>query len=183
VLLLAITFPFLWWIYRPLILILFRFVLPIAVLAFIGYFAVRAMQLGEPAGPNENFSTSLKRAWSEFSSLFRKYFKTIALTLIVGTVVFVGSVLLYTKLSKGSDTEKQLARMSQALDKQKTQLGSYPSDLSGLIGNDPLKREWYKDTWGTSIEYTVTNNGGGYKLSSAGPDKVKGTGDDISLVK
>jgi hypothetical protein len=179
VLLLALTFPFLWWMYRPLIWILFRFALPLAVVVFIGYFAIRALQLGEPTQGDGTFARNLAKVWDEFVLLIRKYFKTVAITVIVATLVFVGSAITYTKLSKKSVTEKQLARMSQSLAKHKDQLGSYPADLAGLVGNDPLKREWYQDSWGNSIEYSITKNGAGYQLISPGADGVKGNGDDV----
>lgn len=181
VLLLALTFPFLWWMYRPLIWILVRYALPIAAFIFIGYFALRAFQLGEANGQNEKFFENLGKAWNELVLLIRKFFKRVALTIIIATLVFAGSVITYTKMSRKSDTEKQLARMARALDKHKNELGNYPANLSELIGNDPLRREWFQDAWGNKIEYSITKNGAGYQLVSAGADGVKGNGDDLTV--
>ena len=46
---------------------------------------------------------------------------------------------------------------------------------------DPLKREWYHDSWGNSIEYTVTKSGAGFQLISPGSDGVKGNNDDLTV--
>ena len=157
-----------------------RFVVPISALVFIGYFAFRYKQLGEPAGRAvQGPMQTIGKIWTELIYVVRKSFKTIVLTIIVFTILSVGSIIAYTSYSKKSVTEKQLARMSQAIAKHKNQLGNYPVDLAELVGNDPLKREWFKDSWGNKVDYAVTKNGKGFQLTSPGADGVMGNGDDL----
>ncbi len=182
ILVLLVTFPFIWWIYRPLIWILFRFVLPVGIIGFIAYFAFRALRLGDVNGslPGEgSFSQKLGVAWREFIFVVRKYFKTVALTAIVFILVFVVSAIAYTKSSRRAVTQKQMDRTAQALSKHKNHYGNYPANLAELIGNDPLKREWLRDAWGNPIEYSLTKNGLGYSLISPGADALTGNGDDV----
>ncbi|HVD97871.1 MAG TPA: type II secretion system protein GspG [Cytophagaceae bacterium] len=178
ILMLLLTFPFLWWIYRPLLWLLFRVALPIGLIIFLGYFALRALQLGERSSMEGNgFGQNLQKSWTEFVNLLRKYFRKVALTIVAVTILFVGSVLVYTSYSKTSVTEKQLSRTAQALVKYKNHFGNYPQNLSELIGNDPLKREWYQDAWGNQVEYTVSANS--FTLTSYGKDGIKGNEDDV----
>ncbi len=182
VVLLAVTFPFLWWIYRPLLWAVFRIAIPLGLLAFIGYFAIRASQLGEnseTASPGNGFLTTLGKIWKELMLGIRKYFKVAVGSVIVVNLLFVALVLGYTKYSRQTVTEKQMQRMTQSIARYKSELGYYPADLSALIGNDPLKREWLLDSWGGRIEYSIVKNGAGFQLLSPGADGIKGNGDDI----
>lgn len=40
-------------------------------------------------------------------------------------------------------------------------------------------RELTADTWGSPLDYETWDKGQGFRLTSFGPDKEKGTGDDI----
>jgi hypothetical protein len=176
------SLPFLWFIYRPLLWIFFRFALPVGIVVFIGYFGLRALKLGEIRGngpDNDEFREKLHHFWIDFSALVRKSFRKVALAVILVTVVFVACAIGYTRYSRKGLTEKQLARMSQSLEKYKAHYGVYPNGLAELIGTDPLKREWYHDAWGNKVEYSLTNNGLAYTLKSAGADGVVGNEDDL----
>ncbi len=184
ILLLVFTFPFLWWIYRPLLWVIFRVALPLAAVAFIGYFALRAFRIGESSGPElhkNDFLQNLQAVWGESIAALRRSFKTVALSIIGGTLVFVVSVTVYTHFAKKSRTENQMNRTAQALVKYKNHYGSFPADLATLIGNDPLKREWFQDVWGNQMLYVSTKNGQGYTLTSLGADGKTGTSDDLTV--
>ena len=53
----------------------------------------------------------------------------------------------------------------------------YPADIRELKKN--LDGETLDDEWGTMVKYELTENG--YVVTSAGPDKIHGTSDDLRL--
>lgn len=182
IIMLLSSLPLLWFLYLPLFWAFFRFVLPIGIVLFIGYFGLRALKLGARRGngpDNDEFIEKANHFWIDFRVLVRKALKPVAFTVIVVTIVFVACAISYTRYSRKGVTEKQLARMSQSLEKYKAHYGVYPNGLAELIGTDPLKREWYQDAWGNKVEYTLNNKGLGYTLKSAGADGVAGNEDDL----
>ena len=175
VLLLLITFPILFRIYR--------FFLPIAALGLIVYFIIKFVQLGNipgntPEGSTENFT----KVWSMFTDVIRKQFRVVMISSIIAVVISVVGILIFNQYSKTGATEKEMSKISQGLEKYKNHHGAYPTGLTELIGNDPLKREWYQDSWGNEMSYTTTKSGG-YRLISRGTDGKAGTVDDLILDK
>ena len=176
ILLLLITFPFLWRIYR--------FIIPLGIIGLIIYLIYRFMQMGKipsslPEGTMRNFTS----VWTEFKTTVRNSFRTMAITVISLVILSVTGILLFGQYSKKEATEKEMARITQSLAKYKSSLGNYPASIAELVGNDPLKREWYQDSWGNEMNYSVNKDGLGYQLSSPGADGKLGTGDDLVLEK
>lgn len=56
--------------------------------------------------------------------------------------------------------------------------GRLPASLTDLADGTLV----FTDEWGTPLGYRVSTNGQGYSLHSAGPDKLWGTGDEISYL-
>ena len=63
--------------------------------------------------------------------------------------------------------------------------GRFPAALSALVENDgapawhgPYLRTPPTDAWGTPLSFQAAENT--YKITSAGPDKALGTGDDLT---
>jgi hypothetical protein len=182
IVLLLVALPFIWVLYMPIVWALIRFLIPLAALGFIIYFAIRFTQIGKIIETgSDDTSRIVSKIWIESIAFIRKAFRPIAYTIISVLVIGVLTALLVKQFSKGSDTEKEMSRIALGLAKYKNAYGQYPADLAELIGNDPLKREWLQDTWGNGMEYTRTKNGTGYKLSSPGADRKSGTTDDLIL--
>jgi hypothetical protein len=182
ILVLLVTLPFIALFYMPIFWALLRFLLPLAALGFIIYFALRFTQLGKTmeTGSGETLNV-LRKIGIESIILLRKSFRKIALTVIIAIVVGVVAILVVKEYTKRNVTQKQMLRMAQSIAKYKAAYGQYPLGLAELIGNDPLKREWLQDTWGNGMEYSLTKNGAGYKLSSPGADGKPGSADDLTL--
>ena len=176
ILLLLLSFPILWRLYR--------FLIPLVVIGFIVYVIFRFIKTKENAsvisqGVLQNFTS----VWIEIKTLVRTFFRRIVLTSSVVIVLAVLVLLSYGHYSKSSVTEKEMALMTQSLAKYKSHFGYYPAGLAELIGNDPLKKEWLQDSWGNQMAYKVSKDGLGYKLSSPGVDGKIGNGDDLILEK
>jgi hypothetical protein len=179
IVLLLVTFPFILFLYTPLLWVLFRFLVPLAILGFVAYFGIKFLQMGtESKGSSENFA----KVWTSFSNFVRRNFLKATLTIVTVSMLAVAMILAYKHYSKGGLTEERLQKMSQSLEKYKSHHGAYPAGLADLIGNDPLKREWFQDSWGNSIVYIPSANGG-YNLSSPGADGKLNTSDDVVVMK
>lgn len=76
-------------------------------------------------------------------------------------------------------TKKEISEISERMEKWKVHYGAYPGQLNELIGNSPLQQDWSKDAWDRDYTYTVTGNGNGFLIVSAGSDGKFGTKDDI----
>lgn len=171
ILLLLVTFPVLFRVYR--------FMIPLALLGLLAYFGVKIFQLGKSSGNNpEKGTTDFTTLWYQMMNLFITKIRAIAITGIIMIVLSVGLILLFNNYSKAELTEKRMDKMAQALEKYKSHLGNYPSGLSDLIGTDPIRREWYQDAWGNAMTYNLSKEGS-YKLVSAGPDGKSITNDDL----
>ncbi|APQ17464.1 type II secretion system protein GspG [Maribacter hydrothermalis] len=114
----------------------------------------------------------------------QKYFLQPSSIMVILFVV-VGSISAflffgYQRTSIYPDkTEKEIAEISQRMENWNEKLGQYPSDLKELIGNNPIRQDWKKDAWNREYEFTITENGKGFLIMSAGPDGEFKTEDDI----
>lgn len=77
------------------------------------------------------------------------------------------------------NTEKEISEMSDRMENWNKKFGQYPTELNELIGNSPMRQNWAKDAWNHPYEYTITENGKGFLITSAGSDGKFGTEDDI----
>jgi hypothetical protein len=174
VLILLISFPVLWrW---------YRFIFPFALVGLIMYLAFRFIQSGNTALPDGSMQ-KFTDVWTTFISSLRASFRKIIIGIIIFITFSVGGILFYGKVSKGKDTTKRMILTTQSLEKYKSNFGSYPTGLADLVGNDPLKKEWFRDYWGNEIDYKTTNNGLGYELRSPGEDGKSGSTDDVVMRK
>ena len=80
-----------------------------------------------------------------------------------------------------------IAVLSSAINLYEIDTGRYPWSLNSLIQNDDEVSNWSgpyikgkipMDAWGA--QYLYTQDAGGYKIVSAGPDMKPGTDDDIT---
>ena len=69
--------------------------------------------------------------------------------------------------------------MSDRMENWNENSGKYPTELNELIWNSPLRQNWKKDAWNREYEFTITENGEGFLITSAGFDGQFGTEDDI----
>ena len=167
----------------PLLFRIYRFFIPLLLVGGLVYFGIKFFQLTN-ASENKAGDTSsdLAKVWYTILAIVRKQFRVFVISGICIVGVSVALILAFNQYSKSSVTEKLMNRMIQAAEKYKSQLGYYPSSLTELIGNDPLRREWYQDSWGNTIIYTIKKEGG-YRLSSSGADGAAGNSDDLILEK
>ena len=88
----VVTFPVLWRLYR--------FVLPIAALGFIIYFAIRYTQLGKIAGSASSSAyPSILLVWSELVIFVRKYIRPFVISTIVVLALAVAGTLFFKDYS------------------------------------------------------------------------------------
>ena len=106
-------------------------------------------------------------------------------SIILVTVLVVGSIsafllFRYQRTSIFPErTKKEIAEMTERMEKWNEKFGKYPTDLNEFIGNNPMRNEWKKDSWNRPYQYSVTENGKGFLIVSAGSDGKFKTKDDI----
>lgn len=99
--------------------------------------------------------------------------------LILSTVGFLFIRLRHSYILP-HQTKNEIIEIEARLGKWQNEYGIYPEKLTELIGTNPLRKSWETDSWNIPYKYTLNENGKGYKIISAGPDKKFGTEDDIS---
>jgi type II secretory pathway pseudopilin PulG len=114
----------------------------------------------------------------------QKYFmQPSALMLIAVLVIGSLSAILFFTYQRTSvfpeKTEKEISEMRERMENWNEKFGKYPTELNELIGNSPLRQDWKKDAWNREYEFTITENGNGFLITSAGSDGKFGTKDDI----
>lgn len=115
---------------------------------------------------------------------FQKYIlQPSSIMVIVLMLVGLTSAFLFFNYQRSSGftnkTKKEITAMSERMEEWKEKYGYYPKDMNALIGKSPIRLEWKKDAWHTEYKFEINTNGQGFKISSAGPDKLFGTEDDI----
>jgi hypothetical protein len=106
-------------------------------------------------------------------------------SIILISVLIIGSIsaflfFTYQRTSVFHDkTKKEISEMSDRMGNWNENLGKYPTELDELIGNNPMRQSWKKDAWNRVYKYTITENGKGFLIISAGLDGEFGTKDDI----
>ncbi len=126
-----------------------------------------------------------------------KGFTLIEILLVVVIIGILVSVAAPRLAGRSEQARRQAAKadieggIATALDMYEVDLGAYPVRLEDLM-KDPgdsgewrgpyLKKGFPKDPWGSPYLYRFpgAQNASGYDLSSPGPDRREGTGDDIA---
>ncbi|MBK3519888.1 type II secretion system protein GspG [Carboxylicivirga marina] len=118
--------------------------------------------------------------------------KETALALVIGFIIVpIVAIGLYTGVSvvgnkisnqylKKNYTLTEMKKMQLDLEKTLHKNGSYPENLSELVGHKPLNETLYTDAWGNMYHYEKKDDNS-YKLMSNGVDGISGTNDDIVL--
>ena len=104
------------------------------------------------------------------------------MVVILFTIGIISAVLFFSYQRASifpEKTTKEIAEITERLEKWKVKFGSYPTDLNELIGNNPMQQNWKTDSWDKPYHYSVTENGNGFLIISAGSDGKFGTKDDI----
>lgn len=114
----------------------------------------------------------------------QKYFMQPSALMFIAVLVVgsISAILFFTYQRKSvfpEKTKKEITEMSERMENWNENLGKYPTDLNELIGNSPLRQDWKKDAWNREYEFTITENGKGFLITSAGSDGKFGTEDDI----
>ncbi|QXP78675.1 MULTISPECIES: type II secretion system protein GspG [Winogradskyella] len=114
----------------------------------------------------------------------QKYFMQPSALMFLSVIVIgsISAILFFTYQRKSvfpEKTKKEILEMSDRMENWKENLGKYPTELNELIGNSPLRQDWKKDAWNREYEFTITENGKGFLITSAGLDGKFHTDDDI----
>ena len=118
---------------------------------------------------------------------FQKHFLQPSMIIVI-SVLIIGSIsagifFSYQRTSTFPEkTEKEIAEISDRLENWNENIGQYPTELSELIGNNPIRQGWKKDAWDRGYKYEITKNGEGFLIISAGSDGQFGNEDDIKSV-
>jgi general secretion pathway protein G len=103
--------------------------------------------------------------------------------LVIGTI----SAFIFFSYQRTSifpkKTKKEIAEITERMEKWKEKFKTYPTDLNELIGNNPMRQEWKTDSWNRPYQYSVIEKGIGFLIISAGSDGKFGTDDDIKSAK
>jgi len=117
-------------------------------------------------------------------------FTLVELLLVVAILGTLAAVVMVGFRGRGEKARIGAARASidaigTAIRLYEVDCGRYPGALTALESNDgapnwdgPYVEKALVDPWGTPFQYSVQGNG--YKISSAGPDKAFGSGDDLT---
>jgi len=115
---------------------------------------------------------------------FQRYFLQPSSIMVI-SVLIIGSIstfLVFGYQRKSifpEKTKKEISEMSDKMESWYEKFGKYPTELNELIGNSPLRQDWKKEAWNREYEFTITGNGNGFLITSAGSDGKFGTEDDI----
>tara|TARA_R100001369_G_C3205902_1_gene146872 strand:+ start:49 stop:516 length:468 start_codon:yes stop_codon:yes gene_type:complete len=114
----------------------------------------------------------------------QKYFMQPSALMVIAVLVIgsLSAILFFTYQRTSifpEKTKKEISEMSDRMENWNENLGQYPTDLNELIGNSPLRQDWKKDAWNREYEFTITENGKGFLITSAGSDGKFGTKNDI----
>ena len=115
---------------------------------------------------------------------FQKYFLQPSVLILITLLIIANiSIVLFLNYQRKyifpEKTVKEISEISDRVEKWQEKFGAYPKELNELIGNDPIRQAWKEDAWNRDYKYTVTENGNGFLITSAGPDGQFGTEDDI----
>lgn len=110
----------------------------------------------------------------------------IALPVALGIMLVVVAPGLYRSVVSGvggtsypETNRSTMDDIAHALEKYHDRNGRYPEDLDGIIRDNPLRKKWLADPWGSLYRYETDAGRSSYQLISAGKDKAYNTADDI----
>lgn len=99
--------------------------------------------------------------------------------LVIGSLIFI-LFFTYRRTSVFPErTVKEISEMSDRMENWNQKFGRYPSNLNELIGNSPVRQSWKKDAWNREYEFTISENGKTFLITSAGSDGEFNTENDI----
>jgi len=118
-------------------------------------------------------------------------FTLIEVLLVVAILGILAGVVVVNFSGKGEAAARNATRASigavgVAVDMYEVDTGRFPAGLNALLENDgapnwhgPYLRSPPVDAWGTALNFQSTGEST-FKITSAGPDKAMGTGDDLT---
>ncbi|MGC1630936.1 MAG: type II secretion system protein GspG [Gelidibacter sp.] len=114
----------------------------------------------------------------------QKYFMQPSALMLISVLVIgsLSAVLFFTYQRTSvfpEKTKKEISEISDRMNNWNEKFGKYPTELNELIGNSPLRQDWKKDAWNREYKFTITENGNGFLITSAGSDGKFQTEDDI----
>ncbi|MEM9075961.1 MAG: type II secretion system protein GspG [Bacteroidota bacterium] len=114
----------------------------------------------------------------------QKIFLQPSLIVVAATLVlvFIGGFLFFSYQSFSvypRKTQKEIIEITNRIVDWNEKYGEFPQDLNDLIGNNPMRQEWKKDSWDRPYQYYRTESGKGFLIVSAGLDGKFDTEDDI----
>ncbi|MDJ1499128.1 type II secretion system protein GspG [Xanthocytophaga agilis] len=110
-----------------------------------------------------------------FKSIVKSTFVTLLILALVISCIFIFGQNYFHK----RNTRQECDQIVSALQFYKESTKTYPATLTEIIGNDPLRRDWDKDSWENVYQYNTLNNGQSFMLRSSGADGNTDTEDDL----
>jgi TM2 domain-containing membrane protein YozV len=86
---------------------------------------------------------------------------------------------LYSKFVKRDDAVYELTQIKAGLLKYKEAKGVFPTSMHELAGRRLGRQQWLHDPWGEEYHFTVADDSTTCVVVSKGPDRERGTGDDL----
>jgi len=119
---------------------------------------------------------------------FQRYFLQPSSIMVISVLVIgtLSAFIFFTYQRKSifsKKTKKEIAEITERMEKWKEKFKKYPKDLNELIGNNPMRQEWKTDSWNRPYHYSVTEDGIEFLIVSAGSDGKFDTEDDIEIKK
>ncbi|MEO9954464.1 type II secretion system protein GspG [Nonlabens sp.] len=116
---------------------------------------------------------------------FQKYMMrpSVVIYLIVLFLALVLMILFITyqrTITYPKNTQQEIMVIAGRVENWYEINGSYPSVLEELIGSNPIRKEWKTDAWKREYQFTLSDDGKSFFISSAGADGKHGTNDDIN---
>ncbi|WP_405369437.1 hypothetical protein [Nonlabens sp. Asnod2-A12] len=102
-----------------------------------------------------------------------------SIVLFLALVLMILFITYKRTISYPKDTQREITVIANRVENWYDINGRYPVDLEELIGSNPVRKEWKTDAWRRECQFTLSDDGKGFVISSAGADGKHGTSDDI----
>ena len=102
-----------------------------------------------------------------------------SIVLFLALVLMILFITYQRTITYPKNTQQEITVIAGRVENWYEINGSYPNSLEDLIGSNPQRKEWKTDAWKREYQFTLSDDGKGFFISSAGSDGVHGTKDDI----
>lgn len=94
--------------------------------------------------------------------------------------MFKGGQYVKEEYLNSEYTKDEMTEIGNALERYQSSQQKYPSDFKTFVMSKPIWSSWLNDQWESKYNYSLSSDGG-FKLTSAGPDRIMNSSDDIVI--